>query len=218
MSIAFITDFDGTITDEDFFQYVKDAFLDEAGLVPWQRYMQGELSHFDALKQIYGSLRVSEHELLDLIKEVSLDEWVIPTFELLDKAQIPIYIASAGCDYYINLLMNNEIARYKIQLITNPSTYTQANGLVMDKPPQDNPFYDENVGISKAKIVKHLQQSDRRVIFAGDGPPDIEPSRYADVVFAKKILLDKCIEEGISTKPFNSYKDIYLFFESELAK
>ena len=216
--IAFVTDFDGTITNDDFFQYVGDAFFDDSALAPWRLYLKGKLSHFEALRQMYGSLRVCEKELIDLLKKVAVDEWVIPTFELLRDAQIPIYIASAGCDYYINLLVGGEIEKYGVNLVTNSSRYSQAEGLLMERPSKDNRFYDENVGISKKKIVEYLHQNDRRVIYAGDGPPDIDPARIADIVFAKKILLKKCIEEGIKTLKFSDYKDIYNFFEGELKK
>ena len=217
-NIAFVTDFDGTITDDDFFQYVKDAFLDDSALEPWGRYLEGKLSHFDALKEMYGTLRVKEGELVELIKNVKIDEWVIPTFDLLFSSGIPIYIASAGCDYYINLLIGKEINNYDIKLITNPSYYAQGGTLVMERPSKDCPYYDAEVGISKKKIVEHLHKNNKYVVFAGDGPPDIEPARISETVFAKKMLLDKCAAEGIETLKFESFKDIYSFFEKELKK
>ena len=218
MKTTFVTDFDGTISDDDFFEYVKNALFDDSALQPWRHYIAGKLSHFDALKQIYGAIRLSEGEIKKLIKKIKMDEWVIPTFKLCHNAQIPIYIASAGCDYYINLLIGSEIEKFKINLITNPSTFSQSSGLIMEKPAKDSPFYDENIGISKKEVVKTLQERGERVIFAGDGPPDIEPARIADLVFAKKILLEKCKKEGIKTETFNDFKDISLFFEKEINK
>lgn len=216
--MSFVTDFDGTITDDDFFVYVKEAFLDDTALAPWNRYLAGEITHFDALKQMFGSIRVNEEELINLIKKVNVDKWVIPTFEMLHKAQIPIYIASAGCDYYIKLLIGHEIEKYGVTLVTNRSSYSQLSGLMIERLPKDSPFYNEEIGISKAGIVNHLLQGGKRVVFAGDGPPDFEPAKLADTVFAKKILLEKCEKEGLKTKKFNDYQDIYTFFESELAK
>ena len=217
MKISFVSDFDGTITDDDFFAYVKDAFFDDTVLKPWHLYLDGELSHFEALKQIYGTLRVSEEELRDLVKKVKIDEWVMPTFELCFNAKIPIYVASAGCDFYINLLIGKEIEKFNITLITNESTYSQASGLFMERPPKESPFYDENVGISKKEIVRVLKEDGYRVIFAGDGPPDIEPAKLSDVVFAKKLLLEKCQKEGISTEVFNDFRNIYSFLEREIS-
>jgi len=102
-------------------------------------------------------------------------------------------------------------------LITNPGTYAPESGLTMQHPPQDHPFYDPLVGISKKKIVQHLQAQGYRVVFAGDGPPDFEPATIADTVFAKKVLLDMCQKAGIATQPFENYQDIYAFFKEALA-
>jgi len=215
-SLAFVTDFDGTISDEDFFHYVSEAFFDDSALEPWNRYRAGEISHFDALRLMYSTLRVCEKELAALIKNVHIDQWVVPTFKMLHDAGVPIYIASAGCDYYINILFGQEIKEYNAILVTNPSHYYKAQGLVMERPPKNCQYYDEAVGISKKKVVQLLQQEGRHVVFAGDGPPDIEPSRIADTVFAKKILLEKCIEEGIRTENFEGFKNIYNFFEGKL--
>ena len=216
VSTTFVTDFDGTISDDDFFEYVKDAFFDDSVLEPWRHHLAGELTHFDALKLIYSTLRADESDIKKFIKKIRLDEWVIPTFKLCYDAQISVYIASAGCDYYINLLIGSEIEKYKINLVTNHSAYSKAAGLIMEKPSKDSPYYDENFGISKREVIRILQKKGERVIFAGDGLPDIEAARQADVVFAKKRLLEKCELEGIKTEKFIDYKDIYLFFKKEL--
>ena len=216
MQTALVIDFDGTITDEDFFVYLKEAYLDENSLEPWERYMDGKLTHFNALKEIFSTLRVNEADLQTLISQVKVDDWAIPLFELCNRLQIPIYIASAGCDYYINHIL--DIKKYGITLITNSSTYSQTEGLKMLLSKTDNPYYDENTGISKRKVVELLHNDGYRVIFAGDGPPDIEPAKIADVVFAKKILLEKCLAHGIPTETFDTCKDIYSFIEREAAQ
>ena len=213
---ALIIDFDGTITDDDFFVYIRDAYFDDTALEPWRRYLDGKLTHFDALKQIFAKLRVSEDELKSLIATVQVDPWTIPLFRLCHSANIPVYIASAGCDYYINLLIGEAIQEYNVTLITNRSAYSKAAGLVMESPPQGSLYYDASTGISKRKIAEILKADGYHIIFAGDGPPDIEPARLADVVFAKKILLDKCIEEGIPIQTFNSCQDIYSFISTLL--
>jgi len=218
--MVFVTDFDGTITEDDFFLYIKENVPGFKDLVdaPWQNYLDGKITHFNAITQMYATLRISESELISIVNKVNIDEWAVPTFKLLHEAQIPIYIASAGFNYYINILIGNEIEKFGATLVTNSSTYSQADGFILKRPPADSLFYDEGTGISKRRIVKHLQQSGKHVIFAGDGPPDYEPAQIADEVFAKKMLLDWCVKEGINTNLFDSYKDIYTYFEKELTK
>ena len=218
VNITFVSDFDGTITDDDFFKYVKNTYFDDSALEPWRHYLAGKLTHFDALKQIYAKLRIGECEIKEFIKKIRLDAWVIPVFKLCYDARIPVYIASAGCDFYINLIIGSEIEKYKVNLVTNHSVYSQSSGLIMEKPPKDSLYYDENYGISKKEVVRICQNNGEHVIFAGDGLPDIEAASLADVVFAKKKLFEKCVQKGIKTEVFNDYKDIYLYFEREIVK
>lgn len=50
---AFVSDFDGTITGDDFFAYASAAFFDEKSLTPWRRFKKGEITHFEALKEMF---------------------------------------------------------------------------------------------------------------------------------------------------------------------
>ena len=208
---ALVIDFDGTITDDDFFVYIKNEYFDDAALEPWRRYLNGELTHFQALQQIFGLLRVSEVELKRMIATIKVDSWVEPLFRLCAKAQIIVFIASAGCDYYIKQLLGDVIRKYNVTLIANSGVYSADTGLVLTPPTLHSPYYDEKTGISKRKLVKMLKDGGYYVIFAGDGPPDIEPAGLADVVFAKKMLLDMCVKQGIVTQNFDSCEDICTF-------
>ncbi len=212
--IAFVSDFDGTISDEDFFTYTTNAYFDDEALFPWREYIAGRKHHFDALKEMFAEIHVDESELIALIDKIHIDKALLEVLELCKSKNIPIYVCSAGNDYYIRHLIGKEIKKYNITLISNHGEYNKKDGLVMSAPEKTNPFYDEKVGISKYKAVKKLKDDGYFVIFAGDGPPDFEPAKIADVVFAKKILLEKCIEAGIKTKTFNSFDDIYNFIRS----
>lgn len=210
---AFVTDFDGTISDDDFFNYIAKQYFDEQALAPWRQYLSGHKTHFDALNEMFGQLKIPADEFNQFISQIAVDKYFSATIDLCFSKNIPIYICSAGCDYYIKLLIGDLIKKYNITLVTNDSHYCPLKGLNMQKPSQDSPYYDEKIGISKASIVARLHQEGYRVIYAGDGPPDIEAAKIADVVFAKKILLSKCQELGISTLKFNNFNDILNFIK-----
>ncbi len=211
--IAFVTDFDGTISDDDFFTYIAGRYFDDKALTPWREYLGGIKTHFEALREMFSKLRVPENELKSFISEICLDKEFAHTVELCFDKNIPVFICSAGCDYYINVLLGKIINKYGITLITNTGKYDEKQGLLMSKPEKSSPYYDEAVGISKAAIVRRLQAEGFKVIYAGDGPPDIEAARIADYVFAKKILLKRCREEGIKTRPFRSFSDVSKFIK-----
>lgn len=209
---ALVTDFDGTVSDNDFFTLVAEKYLSSADLAPWTRYMNGSLSHFEALNEVFAKIHIPQAELTKFIKSIPVDPFFADTAAYCDKHNIPLYICSAGCDYYINISIGELIEKNHINLVTNHGEYSQQTGLVMQAP-RDSLFYDKDVGISKAGVVKYLQSRGFSVAFCGDGPPDVRPARTAQTVFAKKYLLDKCREENIITKPFNSFRDVLTYLK-----
>ena len=53
------------------------------------------------------------------------------------------------------------------------------------------------------------QQATDKIIYIGDGHSDICPSRCADLVFAKDVLLQTCEEEGTANyRPFHDFGEI----------
>lgn len=213
---VFLSDFDGTISDDDFFFYTARAFFDDDALLPWREYLAGKKSHFDALKEMFGSLRLPKEAFDRFIEGVRIDAQIEAVFALCREKQIPIYIASAGCDYYIIKLIGDLIGNYNITLLSNRGEYTPEGGLIMIAPEKDDPFYDPNTGVSKYKLAKSLKDRGYKIIFAGDGLPDIEPAQISDIVFARKVLLQKCEEAGIKTRKFDNFGDIAQLLKEEI--
>lgn len=210
--LAFVSDFDGTITADDFFTLAAVRYFDDAMLAPWRAYQAGEKKHFDALNEMFQQLK-NLPDLESFTKSIAIDSCFPETAELCRRKRIPLYICSAGCDWYINLLIGSIIRENHICLVTNHCDYSPKTGLVMARLPQNHPCYDDEIGISKAGVVRQLKEQGFRVVFAGDGKPDILPAREADVVFAKKKLLELCRQEDIPTENFASFADIYRYLK-----
>ena len=204
---ALVSDFDGTVSADDFFTLAAGRYFTDEMLEPWREYLSGRKKHFDALNEMFGRLR-GLPDLPAFVKNIPLDSWFPETVALCHAKKIPVYICSAGCDWYINLLIGGLIGKYGVCLVTYHCDYSVETGLVMKRLPEDHPCYDDNIGVSKAAVVKNLKERGFRVVFAGDGPPDILPAREADVVFAKKRLLDLCRRENIKTEPFADFRDV----------
>lgn len=210
---ALISDFDGTVSDSDFFWKVVDKYMDEAALEPWRMYLAGRLTHFEALKRIFSQIRVPEADLRNFIQEIKIDSHFQETAGICQSQGIPFYICSAGCDYYIKILIGGIIDCYGINLVANHGTYTPQNGLEMSAPA--GRFYDAAVGVSKKAVVEFLQGQGYRVIYAGDGLPDVAAAQVADVVFARDMLLEKCRKQKIPCKKLNSFADICQYLLKE---
>ena len=209
--IAFVTDFDGTITHNDFFHMVIDAYLEEKDLQPWYDYKAGRKGHFDALDSIFGKIRADKNAFDALIDTIDVDEDFTAVLSLCKEKGFPVYVVSAGCAYYIKRRIGNLLSEYNAELIANGGEYRPETGMKMVKPSSEYVYFDEVVGISKAKVVKDLQHKGYFVVFAGDGAVDFEGAKEADVVFAKGVLWEKCREFGVDARYLHSFKDILDF-------
>lgn len=211
--LALISDFDGTISEKDFFDSVIEKYFDESALEPWREFIRGEKTHFDALKEIFAQIHVPEEDLINFINNLHIDKKFFEVCSLCSENEIPIYICSAGCDYYIRIMIGHEIDDYNIKLVTNYSFYSPTMGLQMQRPFKTEKYYDFAVGINKAKLAEDMQSQGYKVIYCGDGIPDLGAARISDVVFAKSVLKEICQKEGITTQKFNDFNDVYRYIE-----
>lgn len=107
------------------------------------------------------------------------------------------------------------MADCRVRLVANHGVYSPETGLVMTPPPENSPFYDPNTGISKAAVVAYLQQRGYRVVYCGDGMPDVAAAAIADVVFARKMLLLQCRQLNIPAEELTDFNQVYRFLKGE---
>ena len=205
---AFVSDFDGTLSKEDFFNMVVDRLLTKEDIKPWDDYVSGKISHVEALSRIFAKVRIPQAELDDFIQGIEIDPKAEETFELCKELSIPIYICSAGMDYYILKRIPELIEKYNITVVANKAEYSPGTGFEVTPPPADSPFYSKNTGIAKDALVESLKKQGFFTIFAGDGRPDIKAAKIADAVFAKSVLLNLCREQNVRTLKFDGFEDI----------
>lgn len=204
-----ISDFDGTISKNDFFRHVTQNLLSDEDMEPWERYKAGEITHVKALSLIFSKIKMSKDKFNEFIDTIKIEEYFIPTVNLCIKKNIDFYVISAGADYYIKRLLNNLDVYSKVKMIANPSCFSEEIGLQMQPPSINADYYDANLGVSKKYFVQKLKQEGYFVIFAGDGTPDIEAAAVADKVFAKDYLITLCENKKLNYTSYTSYADIY---------
>ncbi len=214
---AFATDFDGTISDRDFFWLVVDEILGREALKHWQGYVDGRLTHFQALQEMFSQIHISEEQLNALIDTINIDKNFEDVAAFCAEKEIPLYICSAGCDYYIKRKIGHLIEKYGMILVTNSSVYTPEGGLQISPPPETSPYFDADVGISKVTVVKQLQEEGKEVIYAGDGYPDIPASLAADYVFARDVLLMKLPPEKKNVIPLHNFSEILKLLKEKMS-
>ena len=211
--IIFISDFDGTITKQDFFHMAAERILHRDSLQPWEEYHAGRLTHIEALNRIFADIRLSQKEMNAFIATIRVDRAFFAVAALCRKLKIPMQICSAGTEYYVKKRIGRTLKKYNIGILSNGGKYSPKTGLLMIPPPPSSPFYDEDAGISKAAFVQSFKDKGFFVIFAGDGRPDIKAARIADKVFARDLLLELCRKEGLVAQPLKTFKDISAYIK-----
>jgi 2-hydroxy-3-keto-5-methylthiopentenyl-1-phosphate phosphatase len=79
MSIL-VSDFDGTLTRYDLFDLVRKRWPFSPEDDPWEKFVAGQITHFQALAEIFAHIRTSEADLLKLVD--SMDDFSTSEFRL----------------------------------------------------------------------------------------------------------------------------------------
>ena len=202
-----VSDFDGTMTRNDFYKLIISSLLPADVPDYWAQYRAGELTHFEGLKAYFGSIRASEAEVLQIVRQMELDPQLPSAVQSLRNAGWRVVITSAGCDWYIQWLLKS--VGLDLEVHSNPGRFVEGQGLVMELP-VGSPFLSPTIGVDKAAVVRSYVQQGKTVAFAGDGFPDVAPARLvsADRRFARGDLACVLRSENAGFHSFDVWSDI----------
>lgn len=207
MQSVLVSDFDGTMTEHDFYKLALQQLLPRDLPDYWGEYRAERITHFEALRSMFAAIRAPEREVLDVVRQMRLDPELSTSVKRLQQAGWRVVVASAGCDWYIRRLLLE--AGVEIEVHANPGEFDPARGLIMNAP-NSSPFYCPELGVDKAGVVKYWQQRAERVAFAGDGFADLPAARLVrpELRFARSDLANSLSAEQAAYRPYHSWSDI----------
>jgi 2-hydroxy-3-keto-5-methylthiopentenyl-1-phosphate phosphatase len=202
-----VTDFDGTMTETDFYELALDRFTPSETRYVWQRYKQRELTTFETLQAIFSSIKASPAELIAALDDLGFDAGAAAAIQRLRAAGWEVVIVSAGCDWYIQKILAK--AGVSAVVHANPGEYAESGGLEM-RVPSASPYLSSKTGIDKAAIVREALENYRDVAFAGNSAPDLEAARLVNDNrrFARSQLADLLDEEYRPYRRFQRWSEI----------
>ena len=207
---AFVSDFDGTLTERDFYHIVIDTYLQGWGKQFYEDWKKTKKINVEFLNKIFGAMGKTEKEILAEIHHIPLDEHAIRFIESVQKAGGEFYILSAGTAYYIDLLLAHRRIE-GVKVISMTGVYK--NGGIEIIPDENSPYYSEVFGVNKAKVVEDLKKEFETVFFAGDSEPDLGAARGADIAFAKNDLKELLGKEQEEFVPFKNFGEIEKYLQ-----
>jgi 2-hydroxy-3-keto-5-methylthiopentenyl-1-phosphate phosphatase len=209
-----ISDFDGTIARRDFYDMVRMELMPPGTPDFWGMFLDGKLTHFQALYEIFIRIRQSEAEVLALVARMDVDPAFGPTVRRLQAAGWGVVVASAGCAWYIERLLAE--AGVTVPVYANPGTFEEGNGLHM-RLPEDSPYFKPSTGIDKTALMADALRRHAVVAFAGDGQPDLPPALMVppERRFARGWLADELRARGEGFHPFEVWSEIAEYLLAE---
>ena len=188
-----VTDFDGTMTRHDFYMLAARSLLPPDMPDYWAQYRAGQLTHFEALRAIFASIRAELATVRAVVDRMELDPGLPRALYQLRRSGWDVVVTSAGCDWYIRILLAE--AGVTLPVWSNPGRFEEGRGLLMELP-RGSPYFSPSLGVDKAAVVREGISSGRRVAFAGDGFPDADAARLvsSELRFARRP--GACLDQG----------------------
>lgn len=203
--IAYVLDFDGTVTERDITSalarhYGKGRYLECSAA-----YRRGEFGMKEWLERMSACLPPQREELLEFAADRAVLRPGFKEFlEFAGSRDRPVYIASDGFGIYIEPILEMHRCRGQITGIFR-NRILPGGGRLRTLTPHAHASCPV-CGNCKAAHVIELQKEGRRVIYVGDGSNDRFAAAYADGVFARDNLARSCTGAGV---PFRRWDDYY---------
>jgi 2,3-diketo-5-methylthio-1-phosphopentane phosphatase len=195
-----ITDFDGTLTRRDFYDLIRERLV-PAGTPDYHaEWRAGRMDHFDFLNAYFQAMHAGWDDIARVLDDMRVDPDWASALEAFEDAGWDVVVASAGCSWYID----------RVEVHSNPGRFDPATGLVMERP-TSSPYFSQSVGIDKPAVVRAAIDSGAdRVVFAGDGLPDLEAAMLVgpDDRFARGDLAKELDRRGESYQSFRRWSEI----------
>ena len=159
-----ISDFDGTMTRRDFYRLILQEHLPPGTTDFWREYLDGRISHFEALRLTFANAPIGEQALVDVARRMELDPALPQSIARLREQGWSVVVASAGCAWYIRVLLQELISEVTIHANEGD---VKTNHLAMELP-TTSAYFSRETGIDKAAIVREAITRGGTVAFAGD--------------------------------------------------
>jgi 2-hydroxy-3-keto-5-methylthiopentenyl-1-phosphate phosphatase len=200
-------DFDGTAAARDIGYNLYRHFSggrNEALLPDWKA---GRLSTRDCMRLETEMVQGTIQEIEDFLDQFDLDPTFPPFADLCRTCSVPLVIVSEGLDFYIQKLL----ARYGLgELEVRSNIGHRENGGIRIEFPYQYRICAGCGNCKAARIEEFRRNSNElcRVVFVGDGYSDACGAGAADLVFAKKDLIQYCNSKEISYYSYANFRDV----------
>lgn len=205
--IVIFCDFDGTITERDMIISLMEQFAPEG----WGTVKDDILSQTIPIQEGVGRLfslipSAKRAELVQYAKEAAKIRGGFADFVAYCKEHaIPFLVTSGGIDFFVGpiLMPYKDIER----IYCNGSDFSGETIRILWPHGCDDQC-DGGCGLCKPSILRDYPADQYTRVVIGDSVTDLKAARLADLVLARSLLLEKCVEEGLPHESFKDFHDV----------
>ncbi len=210
--LAFLLDYDGTIALSD----VSDAVMAEHVPGDWEvhaaRYDAGLIGSRRLMEWEVAQIRGGPEALLKTAAGQPHDPGFVPFVRAALAADIPVEVVSDGFGFFIGPAMD-QLGVPELPVITAETAFEAGRARI--SYPNGHPTCFVCGTCKRARVLAH-QAAGRAVVFVGDGESDRYVAGYADVVFAKRSLVQLCLERGWPFRRWTEFREIETWLSEAL--
>lgn len=210
MPVAYLCDFDGTISPED----IGAAFIERfspgaeaaraALLADW---LAGAIGHRQLTASQCALVEVGPEQALEFTRAFRLDPRFPPFVrEALGRGDA-VMVVSEGLGFYVR----DHLERAGLASLPWAANEAEfARGRITAQFPHADPACDA-CGNCKAQHVRRYRGRGFHTVLVGDGVSDRHGAEAADSVLARGGLADWCAAVGLAHQPFEHFGDVAEF-------
>src|SRR5262245_14722816 len=106
MHKIFVSDYDGTITDKDFYSLLAERYVPANTPDYFARYREGRISHFEAMAAYFAFAPTEEQQLEELLAASQPDPDLGASAAHLRRAGWKLWVVSAGSSWYVERVLS----------------------------------------------------------------------------------------------------------------
>jgi 2,3-diketo-5-methylthio-1-phosphopentane phosphatase len=211
--IRVFCDFDGTVCKQDVGEQFFRFFASVKAKESVRHLLNHEITMRTWLTELCNSIRMlTYNDFLAYVNQFSIDPHFTEFISYCDHHDISITILSDGLDAYVKSILSNAG-------LSRTAFFANQVDFIDGKLKVSFPYSDSECslcGNCKRNHMLNASADDDVLVYVGDGYSDRCPVRYADVVFAKRQLIQYCQQQNISFFDFKHFGDVQAKLEEIL--
>lgn len=210
--VLILCDFDGTVCSVDMGNEILNRFTGKGWEEIDRAYCADEIGSRVAYSQVTPLFKGTRSQMLKFVSDKEkLDPYFAGFYVYCREKGVDLKIVSDGLDFYIDAILK-KYGLGEIEYFSNAVLFSDRDKMSIEFPQMNKKC--EKCGTCKSNILTKYQTSYDMIVYIGDGHSDFCPAQKADLVFAKGILYEKCMEVGKSTIQYGNFQDVHQYFEN----